>query len=109
MKSLSDASFFNLFDRLVARGRVPLAAGRWRFGGAEWESARHSFTGAAHGFVAEIVTVEGEGWLLLVAKEYWWAAGKEDALKNQRWAKVAKGKQDTVMAWLRKQEKALDP
>lgn len=109
MKNLSDASFFNLFDRLVARGRAPAAAGRWRFGGAAWECARHSFTGAAHGFVAEVTTVEGEGWLLLVTKEYWWAGGKTDALKNQRWAKVAKGKQDAVLAWLRRQEKLLAP
>ena len=107
MKSLSDASFFNLFDRLVARGRVPSTAGRWRFGGAEWESARHSFTGAAHGFVAEVTAVAGDGWLLLVVKEYWWAGGKEDALRNQRWAKVAKGKPDAVLAWLHRQEKAL--
>jgi len=109
MKSLSDASFFNLFDRLVACGRVPSAAGRWRFGGAEWESARHSFTCASHGFVAEITTVAGEGWLLLVAKEYWWAGDKTDALRNQRWAKLAKGKPDAVLAWLRRQEKALAP
>ncbi len=107
MKSLSDASFFNLFDRLVARGRAPSTAGRWRFGGAEWESARHSFTGAAHGFVAEVTTVAGEGWLLLVAKEYWWAGGKENALRNQRWAKLVKGKPDAVLGWLRRQEKTL--
>ena len=109
MKSLSDASFFHLFGRLVARGRVPVSAGRWRFGGAVWESARHSFTGAGHGFVAEVTAVEGEGWSLLVVKEYWWAGGKDDALRNQRWAKAAKGKPDAVLAWLRRQEKALAP
>ena len=109
MKSLTDASLFNLFDRLVARGRVPATANRWRFGGAEWESVRHSFTGAVHGFVAEVTTVEGEGWSLLVVKEYWWAGGKDDALRNQRWAKMAKGKPDAALAWLRRQEKALAP
>ena len=109
MKSLSDASFFNLFDRLVARGRMPAAAGRWRFGNAEWESTRHSFTGASHGFVAEVTTVASEEWLLLATKEYWWVGGQEDALRTQRWAKLAKGRPDAVLAWLRRQEKALAP
>jgi hypothetical protein len=111
MKSLSQASFFRVFDVLLGEANPGLKLTSWTHDGITWERERHSFNGVAHGLSIEIVSVSRpgkRGWRVLVVKEYWWAGQESRAIKAVRWAKATGGQSSDILAWFRGQEVLLE-
>lgn len=107
MKTLSDAAFFRVFDRLADCGNPGLKKKSWRFAGADWRRDRYSISGAEASFVIEtffIRHVSRPQWSLLVAKEHWWGGDEQTAVRSGRWARPIAGRRADILAWFKKQE-----
>lgn len=112
MKSLSQPSFFRVFDLLLGGANPGFKLSSWTHDGVNWERERHSFAGANHGQTIEIVTVTRpgkRGWSIMIVKEYWWAGKENKPLKTLRWAKPLAGQRTHILEWFRAQEVALRP
>jgi hypothetical protein len=111
VKGFANASFFRLFDLMLSTTNPGSRRSRWTVDGVDLEHERHSFTGQAHGFAIEIVTLTRagrRGWTLMVIKEYWWAGEANKALKSLRWGRPTNGRRSDIIAWLRAQESPLE-
>lgn len=107
MKSLSDAAFFRVFDALADVGNPGLKLKSWSFAGAEWRRDRYSISGAAYSFVVEVFTIRHASrppWTLIAAKEHWWGADQDGAVRSARWARPTSGRRVDILAWFRKQQ-----
>jgi hypothetical protein len=112
MKSLSQPSFFRVFDLLLGAANPGLKRSSWTHDGAGWERERHSFSGINHGLTIEIVTITRpgkRGWSVKVVKEYWWGGVDNKPLKMLRWAKPISGQRAYILQWFRDQEATLTP
>lgn len=111
MKSLSDRSFFLLFERIIHRDNPNLAHDSWKAHGVCWERMRHNFSELRYGYGFDVYIGAHSGrdaWSLLVVKEHWWAGRHGDAVKSQYWAKPLSGKRAVIMAWLKEQKRLLE-
>lgn len=111
MKSLAQPSFFRVFDLVLSETNPLGKQTRWAHDGVSFERERHSFAGPNHGLSIEIFTLACTGarkWSLMVTKEYWWAGPENKAFKNLRWARPISGQRVDMLAWMRKQEAALE-
>lgn len=109
MKSLSDAAFFRVFDALADAGNPGLKLKSWDFAGAEWRRDRYSIAGADYSFVVEVFTIHHASrprWTLIAAKEHWWGAEQEGAIRSARWARPTSGRRADILTWFREQERA---
>jgi hypothetical protein len=108
MKTFASASFFRTFDLLLAATNPGLKLSRWAQDGVDWERERHSFTGRAHGFAVEVVTMTRsgrQGWTLMVVKEFWWAGNQGKDIRGTRWAHLMSGRRTDALDWMREQER----
>jgi hypothetical protein len=111
MKTFASASFFRLFDILVAASNPGLKRSRWGLDGVEFEHIRHSFAGSAHGFTIETFTLAHPGrrkWSLLVVKEFWWIGEVSNSARITRWARPTRGRRADIIAWLETEQAALE-
>jgi len=110
MKSLSDASFFRVFDLIIAGSNPGLKKSHWTIDDVSARRERHSFSGRSYGFAIEVFTLYRSdrcGWKLLVAKEYWWKDDHDGAFRTIRWARLIAGSRPDAMAWFRAAESSL--
>lgn len=111
VRTLSDSSFFRVFNLLVATGNPGQRRQSWTVDGVRFERERHTFAGKTHSFAIDVFSVSQTGrcrWSLTVAKEIWWTANHEHMIKMQNWSKLTDGSRRDVLAWLRAQERAME-
>jgi len=111
MKTFASASFFRVFDLLVAASNPGLKREAWQAGGVGIVHQRHSYSGATHCYVIDVflLTMPGRrGWGLIVAKETWWNGGHQRPIKISRWSQPNSGSRRDILDWMKEQERALD-
>jgi hypothetical protein len=83
---------------------------RWTFGVA-FGRRRHSFACSQHGLTMDVCTLTRggpHGWMLMVAKKYWWVGADDRRFRNLRSARALSGRRADLLAWLRGHEIALE-
>ncbi len=118
MKSFSDASFFRVFELMVAASNPGLKMSHWTIDNVSVERDRHSFSGRTYGFAIEVFTLSRSdrrswrlivtNWRLIVTKEYWWNGSQDRPLRTVRWGRVTSGSRTEALAWFRATGKTLE-
>lgn len=111
MKTLSDASFFRVFNLLVGTSNPGQKLDSWTIDDVHFERERHTFGGRTYCFAIDVFAlsrVGRRGWSLIVVKEFWWDGGHRRSIRTQGWSKLAGGSRRDVMVWLRGQEQRLE-
>jgi len=109
MKSLTDTSFFLLFEQIIRADNPGLKLDCWSKHGINWERTKHSYTGTAYGFTLDSFVAVKTGrnaWSLLIMKEHWWAGQHGDIVKSQQWAKPLNGNRQHILAWFSERKRA---
>ena len=111
MKSFVSAQFFLAFEQVVRAANPSLASDHWTDHDVTWERARHNFSGPTYSYAMQLFTATHGGrdsWMLMVAKEQWWAGRGGDIIRMQQWARPLHGKRASILSWLAMRQRKLD-
>jgi hypothetical protein len=107
MKTLGQAAFFRVFDRVVRPQATIDETPAWTVDGVDWRRQRVTQRGAGPGFAVEIFVGEKpgrNGWTLMVVRESWWDGEKADPVKDRQWSHLVRGRKSDALAWFQTQE-----
>jgi len=111
MRTLSDSSFFRVFDLLVGTSNPGQKSQNWTIDGVQFECERHTFGGRTHSYAIDVFAISHTGrrrWSLTVVKETWWDGSRTRTIKTQSWSKLIEGSRGDIINWLRAQEHAME-
>jgi hypothetical protein len=109
MKAFGDASFFRLFNSLVAEAGTGMGVFAWTHCGIQWVRNRHTFGHQLYSFGTDTFLLTRPGarsWSLLVVKEFWQDTSGT-SLRSGQWAKPLLGRKTDIRHWIQQEEKRL--